>query len=476
MRRLVFFAGPLLTAAFVFACEDDSSGPPSNDFPEAGAFDSSRPTSDSSLPDAGQPEADAVAPQPVTVVATGVTGAAVTNLTVVFHDANGAVLETKKTGADGKATSAVNPAIAMATVVFDTGASRREILTWTGVQGGDVLPVVAPVANTIAEFQITIPGGAFTDAGGPTSNYYVKVGGCETYRGFLDGQPVSVYVEPSCYRGMGAVLVAGANANDTIVAHALKKPVAAVADGGVVPVTTDAWKFPPADVTVSVTNTTDASGRIWFQQIANQTAFVESRNMGQAFDAQFKAAAGFADGYNAAVSYTSGFQASRVIGKRVAPTGTITLDASPAQLPPALTAATLNAAAPRRPVMSWTGNMGPMKGGLVRIGWFDGSTESTTRWSIVVPANNAPTGTVTAPALPADLDALLPLADGGGSSWETVPDVSFMDSDVVPDYATWRKVQGVVFPASIAQNGNVDQAVLPQNGAFRVTSFHPVFD
>lgn len=472
MRRFVVFAGPLVAAAFAFACEDDPSSSPGTQFPEAGTFDSSRPEFDSSVPDAG-PGPDAATPQPVTVVVSDFVGGPVQDVTVVFHDASGAVLETKKTDTFGKATSAVNPAVAMATVALRPTGPQRELLTWTGVQGGDVLPVVLPPNDTIAQFEINLPG-QFTGDGGPTFNYTAQIGGCQAYS-TIPNEPITVYVDPYCYRGMGAVLVSGSNANDVIVAHALKKPVASVTDAGLVTVTTDAWKAPPSDVTVSIANTTDTTGRTWFQQIANQTAFPESKDLGDVYQAQFKAASGtFVEGYNASVFFTTGFQATRVLGKRVAPTATVAFDAT--QLPPALTAAAVDPNARKRPVATWTGNMGAMKGGLVRMSWMDMQQESYTKWSIVVPANNAATGTITAPALPATFDDILPLGDGGGNAWEATPEVTFVDSDLLPDYAAWRKLQGVVLPFSIVQGGNVEQAVLPQNGSFRITNWHPYFD
>lgn len=464
MRRFVVFAGPLVAAAFAFACEDDPSGSPGTQFPEAGAFDASRPELDSSLPDAGPGPDAAGPPKPVTVYVTSITGAAVADVTVVFHDATGAVLETKKTDTFGNATSAVNPAIAMATVAFGQAFSDGELLTWTGVQGGDVLPVVAPARNTFARFDITIPG-QFTGDGGPTVSYDAYIGGCRG-SSTIPNEPITVYVDPYCYRGMGAVLVSGSNSAAEIVAHALKRPVTPATDGGTVAVTTDAWKSPPAAVTVSVTNTTDNSGRGWFQQIANQTVFPQDKPL-NGTQTSFRAASGpFVDAYNAAVVFENGLSL-RTIGKRVAPAATIALDA--AQLPPALTDGTVDSTSPKRPKITWTGNMGPMKGGVARATWFDPSHESTTHWSFVVPANNAANGSVTAPALPPELDGAVPNADGGGTTWETAPEVIFVDSDLLPDYATWRKIQGVIVPFSLAGNGGVEQAVLPQNGSYRIS-------
>ena len=78
------------------------------------------------------------------------------------------------------------------------------------------------------------------DAGGPTFSYIAYVGGCSKYT-TIPNEPITVFVDPYCYRGSGAVMVVGANSNDVTVAHALKKPVDAPTDGGLVAVTTEEW-------------------------------------------------------------------------------------------------------------------------------------------------------------------------------------------------------------------------------------------
>lgn len=222
-------------------------------------------------------------------------------------------------------------------------------------------------------------------------------------------------------------------------------------------------------MTISLTNS-NLSGRAVFQPIANGTAFPTVTQLLNK-EASFKAPSGtFVDAYNAAI-YVEGGQTYRTIGKRQAPAAAIALDGT--QLPPELTASNVDSTQRKRPKVDWTGNMGAMKGGVVRATWFQPTSESTTRWSIVVPANNAATGTVTAPALPAALDDMLPNGDGGGSTWDTGPEIVFVDSDVLPDYAAWRKVQALVLPSTFFDGGNVEEAVLPQNGSFRITHMIP---
>src|SRR5688500_16961483 len=180
MRRSLFFLAPLGFAVFAFACEDDPTGNPSTGFPEAGTVDTNRPPNDSSTPDGAQPDAP-VTPKGVTVLATTRMGPAA-NITVLFHDATGAITETKKTGADGKATSVPTPTPAMATIVFGEGTFKRRLLTWTAVADGDELPAAVPEDPNLGPIDVSLAGQP--DAGGAQVQYYSHVGSCDHYEGF----------------------------------------------------------------------------------------------------------------------------------------------------------------------------------------------------------------------------------------------------------------------------------------------------
>src|SRR4051812_20934073 len=104
MRKLVFlFAPATLALVALMACEQDSSGGGGQISFEGGStsFDAPPPTTvDGATPDA-TPDAPVVPAVSVTVTSSRGPKAEVL---VVFHDATGAVMETKVTGADGKAT------------------------------------------------------------------------------------------------------------------------------------------------------------------------------------------------------------------------------------------------------------------------------------------------------------------------------------------------------------------------------------
>lgn len=475
MRRTIVFVGPLLAAAFAFACEDDPSSNPGTQFPEAGAFDSSPPDYDGAVPPQNDAAPDVVdTPKPATVLVTGARGPQ-SGVTVVFHDALGAVVATKQTGADGKASQL--PAPAMATVVFDL-EFRKELFTVTGIQPGDELPVVAPLNGTLATYGITLPG-QFTGDDGPSANYYAEVGGCTQYTGDPDS-PITLYLEGYCWRGtgFGAVLVQGSNQNDAVVAHSFKKPAAMLTDGGALAVTTDAWVSPPSSVTVSVTNTTNMTGIARLSQIAGLDVFDARGNgaMGDAYQATFETVGGaFADANQATVSFDDPDSPSRLsLASRGAPGGTIAFDGT--RLLPGITAAEVDATSPKRPKATWTGSMAQAKGGYVRITRFDNQTETRIDWTLVVPPNAGATGSVTAPALPASLDGLFPTSDAGNTNWLATPEVVFVDSELLPDYAAFRKIDGVLLSPQLLGAMAPESATLPKNGTFRMTHYVLLID
>lgn len=463
MRRSLFLFAPLGFAVFSIACEDDATNNPSPNLPEAGAFDSSRDPSDSSTQQDANPDAP-VTPKGVTVVATRRTLPA-SNITVLFHDATGAITETKKTGADGKATSVPSPTPAMATIIFGEGTITRRLLTWTGVADGDELPAIVPEDLYIGNVDVTLAG-AVPDAG--AAQFESFVGGCAYYAGFVI-EPWSMPVYQGCVRGGGALLVRAADDGDQTVAFAFKKPITLDPDGGALAATTGAW-VAPVNVNLTVSNTTNISGQGVFSQIASNTVFTSRGALGDTYSRAFQAAGPtFADGYNATASFAgASFSNQRIIGRRV-PTSTtsVTLDAN--TLPPELTGSSLDEADKRRPIAKWTGSTTGLKGGIVRLYYFNPMADGeTTGWTLVVP----PTATeVKIPALPASLDNILPSPDAGASSWDASPKVAFADSTLLPDYGTFRKIQGIVFP-TVDEDAQLEDVVLPQAGDFKITSWY----
>jgi len=479
MRRILPVIVPAISATlflFANACQDDSTD---GGFvlPEAGGFDVVAPKFDGSIPDGGidSPGDIFVPPLPVTVHVTNKLGAE-SGISVVFSDANGAILETKTTDASGNATSAAYPAAtpAMATVVFAPANGNRSILTWTAVEAGDVLPVVDPGGDSfLAEYDVTLGSQIDAGAGGPNT-YYANVGDCQLFSWDGNGTGI-VNIYTSCYRGGDALLVTANDSTDTIVAYARKKGLVLPTDGGVVPVTTDAF-VAATNLSVSVSNPpASVVGSVRLDQVVGSTTFLAVNN-GLPDTGPFTyavAPSSVADAYAVAVSFPAGMYGRRIAGKRVAPTASISFDGN-TDLPPAITNATYDlTTTPLRPSVTYEGTLTGMKGGVVRFRYFD-QFENSTDWSIVVPFSAMASTTVKAPQLPATFETILPQADGGGSGWNNFsgPEIAFADSNLLPDYATFKKIQGAVLPA--ASSGSVTDIVLPQNGTYKITRWQEI--
>lgn len=454
MRRVLLFLGPLTAAALAVACEDDPSGNPSTQFPEAGTFDSSRQEGDASLSDANPP--DSSGPRPVTVVVTTRKGPKA-NVTVVFHDATGAVIESKKTGPDGKATSGTSPLPSMATAVV----TDRELLTWTGVQAGDELPVVAEDSSTIATYDVSLPG--LPDAG--ATDYLAYVGRCSAKGDGLT--PLSVPIDEYC-RGAGAVLAHADAPYVGTVAYAFAKNVSGATDGGTTAITTGPW-LTPTDLAASVANAPAGSPTFKLSLIASGAVFPVFFGGLEGSTMTFRVPPGFADALNVVVTIPGSVSgAARLVGKRVAPTASIALDFAEALAEVSEGKIANAAAAPRRPTITWKGATTTTKGGVARLAYFPPLSLSPTRWTIVVPPG---TTSVQAPAMPAGtLDGALPADDAGANAWEDDPEIVFADSDLLADYATFRKVQGT-FVGVASQALEYHDVVLPQNGSLRITRY-----
>ena len=464
MRRAALVFGPFtLLAGAIFACEDDPSGAGGPPFLLDGstpAFDGGQQPFDSGGPN---PEASPDAPSgppSVTVTVTGRTGPAA-NVRVVFHDASGAVLETKLTDANGKAKS-TGALPAMASALMAVG-SQHEIMTWTGLEDGDDLVVREPDTyeseERIGTYQVTLPG-PFDDTG--TTRYDLRVGDCS---GSWQGEgPATVSLYRFCVPGdKSSVLVRALDPNYQIIGQSFKKANPVPTDGGTVDVVTSAWA-PPSTVTVTATNTpVDQSIDVDLLEIADgygyADGFSHSLENGSAI---FHTANGFAEALQSTL-YFYGGSSRQMITKRVAAGPTIEFDAS--QVLPLLETAEISGTDSRRPVISWTGNTAGTDGGLVRVDFF-GAEGGNYHWTFVVPPGST---SVTAPAMPAEADSFLPPATDAGPEAFQWPELVFVEADVIPTYKEFRRMQGALAPAGTSFAFSVP--TLPLNGTYRTTSW-----
>jgi hypothetical protein len=432
MRKLLLLGGPALATFALFACEDSGSGSSSGTFTvEAGSFEASPPS------EAGTPDAALDAPViPTTVTVNVVRGAGpAQGITVVFNDAAGAVLETKTTGADGKATSTAGLLPAQASALLGTSGPRR-IITWTSVQPGDELLARDVGTTETGTYVLTTdanPAGAV--------QLTASIGSCQ---GVAPSSPVTIFMNTDCTRPTTAILARafGPGALPTApLAYAFAKGKAAgPLDGGASSTTAGPWVV-PTDTTVTAKNLPTESNvyALLFEiadnlGIENPTGSPPNLVTGAA-TATFKVAPGFADAYQFAVRVRpfANFGSSQTIAKR-GPAATST-DVDLAALLPTLDSATVDTTTSLRPKVDWT-----TVGG--------------------------------APALPASLSTWAPRSadDAGQGAFLNSPTVLFVEGDIVPDYNAFRRQAGVVLPAAEVSDRDV-RAVLPAAGTFKLTSF-----
>ena len=466
MRRAALVLGPftLLTGA-IFACESDPDGNGGPAFlldGSAPSFDAGQQPFDSSTP---TPEASPDAPPGPPAVTISVTGRGgpKANVRVVFHAANGAVLETKLTDATGKAKSSGTTLPAMASALLGN-TYQRHIVTWTAIEDGDVLAVRDPdqgdgeTESMLGRYDVTMPA-PFDDAG--TSRYDIHAADCY---GFSQATTATIDLYPSCVRGdKSSVLVRALDPDNNIVGHAYKKSLAVPTDGGTVPVATGQWAN-AGTVTVSATNVT-GSPSVELLEIADGHGYTDGYS--HSLDSEthtetFPTATGFAEALQASIHLFSN-NGRQTIARRVAPTATITFDGSLA-LPPIISASVSGTDA-RRPALTWTSpSTAGTDGGIVRIHVWG---EPRYTWTFVVPPGST---SVNAPAMPPEADSYLPpVTDAGAEDTFDPPEVTFIEADVLPSYAAFRQQQGVFAPPGTSISFGLP--AMPVNGTYRSTSW-----
>lgn len=462
MRKfLLVVCGPmaLLAATALVACETETSDGPGPSFGVDGStspFDGSG--LDSATPSDGSAP-DAAAAGQVTVRISDRSGPRA-SVRVVFHDASGAVLETKLTGADGKATSSgALPAMASALVARGTD---RDIVTWTGLEAGDELALRELVPGSLlGQYDVTLPG----PFGGATS-YDVRAGDCSA---FTEGTSALLDLYPGCVSQQGAVLARASDLAGATLAHAFKKGATYPTDGGALAVAMGAWQT-PTNVTVNATGLGPSGADAELVEIADGIGFRSFEQTLEESSTAFATATGFSDAHQASLLLYPQPGAKQIVARRAAPAATIALDAAQA-LPP-ITATAISGGSARRPVLTWTSSStAAADGGLVRVRFF-GPQDASYHWTFVIPPGAT---TVTAPAMPDEANAFLPTAiDGGPTDFES-PEVVFVESDVIPSYAVFRRQQGTLIGLETSFAG-FSLPAMPMNGTYRATAFATPLD
>lgn len=454
MRRILFALAPFVTAAIVFACEDDPTASPTQIvLPEAGLVDIERP--DQRVNDAQPP------PTAVSVRVVGRNGPKA-GVTIVFHDGLGAPYEAIATGADGRATRAQGAE--MVTALLSAG-SERQLVTWTGVLAGEELLVADIVdASPIGSYDVSLPF-LFADAGPfGASRYTAIVGDCEASN--LVGLTINLPVRADCVApANNAILVRADEDIRTMeqgLGYSFAKGVAAP-DGGAFAVATNAWQH-RADFSVDLANKPALGASASLYEIAGATAISNGTAFGlDTGPAVFRTARGFADALVAiATVQTATPGSSTALGERFVPAAGVTSKSFDfAERLPEIAGQPVDTSDPRRPFFAWTAPSAidsAARGGIAELALF--ANDQRVRWSFIVApgAKN-----VRAPSLPSPAadDWLGPPASSFGVGQSSV---LFVDSPAIVNAGTFRTQAGIVF----APSAKLLFSGIP-NGTFRVT-------
>ncbi len=471
MRRAVLLASPVVAALALFACEDSGSGGGTGVFTsEAGTFEAGPPSEAGPV---GDSAVDApVAPKSVTVsVVRGLGPAA--GVTVVFHDAAGAVLESKVTGSDGRALSSDGVVPAQASLLLG-GGSNRHIITWTAVEPGDVL--VARDEDNGSDpggSLAVVTQGTFADGGAATMT--ASVGDCT---GYSQTSPIQIFLGNACTRSTAAILARALGpgaGNSPVLAYAFAKgkPSAPV-DGGVGSVAVGPWIGPTTTKVTPKNLPSETSANAVLYEIADGLGILNETGSRSRIDpaTTYLVAPGFADAYQAGARIYPNNAVGAVISiaRRGAPAATNDIDFAGA--PAVIDSATLDTSTIAQPSVAWTtqggASLATMDGGAIVLSWYD-QRESSGTWTFVVPPGSK---SVKAPTLPKAAEAWAPHGanDAGGAVTFQDPTVIFAEADILPGYADFRKGAGLVLPLTNQYQPEA-RAILPANGTIKLTSY-----
>lgn len=449
---LLFLVVPV--AAFTYACEDDGGGGATGSFDAGtGQFEAGAPFDAGPVSDAAPPNEAAATGL---VVNTKQLGKPIANVTVLFHDASGAV--TGQTKSDASGVAKADKAPPMITVVADdTVRGGKSLLTYLGVVDGDVLNVEVPATpgnqTPVGTYNVSFTG-ALPNA---TGIDVVLNGGCSA-SGAGNATTVDLPVFEPCKRANNVLLAAGTDPTGYPAQIAFKKGEAAPPLNGNQAVTLPQW-VTPQTVTVTAANAPPAAFlSSAFSAIADGAPFVIGQKKGALTDGGdvYAYAAGFPDAVSALVRAQQG-NATQLLVKRSAVAATMPFDLATAL--PLVTA--VDAAGTTRPDITVTAvpaaGLATTDGGMIALYWTTGTTNvQTNTWSFVVPPGTA---TVKVPALPTELADLAPPATATKAA-------GYFESDLVPGYTQFKQS---ILPVSGPPPAFDDRATLPTNGTARVT-------
>lgn len=451
-----------VTAAPLFACDDgNTSQPPSFDI-DAGDFDTGTPQT----PDAAAPVDSGVDATPRGIIVNAIRGRQpMANVRVLFHDAQGAVIGDQRTDATGRTTRAEAPS--MVTVITENGVNGMRLLTYLGVEDGDVLTArIALVEDAaLGQFNVSYPAhdgsvGYDISAADTCSNWRTETLGI-----------LPMYSD--CVGATAAHVLVRAESGGGVHHYSFAKGLTAPAGGAEVNVPTLPAFTASLPITLSATgipvDSTIYSGTL---AVLDGLPYFTGFSDGSLTEGgeTWAFPNGFADAIQT-YALTFSYEAEEPFGQAVvrrdaAPTAATSVAFDWATALPRLTSftATPSAATPQRPTIA----VGPatattgIDGGYLQFEW--GVTPEGTedmvypQWTFVVPPG---TTSLQPPVLPPDFTQ----APTATSELWTI-DAAFVEATHLPGYA---QLKTLPVPVSGYVMNDLIRRPLPANGVLRLS-------
>jgi len=441
-----------VTAAAMVACDDGSSSgsatPPVGTVPTPGD-DGGPPTADGGVDGATLPPGTGV------TVNVSIFRRPIPNVTVIFHDAAGAILSTAKTDAAGKLVSTTVPAQVTVFLTHEQaesdGSPGGALVTFTAVTAGDVLVVDAAqqprqiFGNEVhSKYAVTLPIGPVDTAGYDIAATRY----CGKNAGIGPGGPVEVDLQEACLGTQGSLLVAAENEVGVATGFTWKLGVPAPAKGTTAPVTVDRPFSAPALFKLQAVGAPAGSVKGRFMILSEGAGF-EMRQPALTPDpidglgTSWAIPGGaFTEAIQATVAMeldpTDPVKAAAIgVVKRQPPASSMLVDLGTGMLP-RITSANVTSKPGGRGATVTLVSAAPQSGadgGYVRL-LFDrtsGDTAMYYGWEVVVPPGAGPETTFTTPDLPAGLME-------GAENGATVYNAIFVESTLVPGYRELKSV------------------------------------
>jgi hypothetical protein len=419
-------------------------------------------------------QADAQTTGVASVTVYGENGFTEPGVAVVFHHADGTVVQKLSTDAHGRASAIVDRGD-LVSVARTSAQGARQVVTFVGVAPGDELRAGDPGfrASPTPYGTLIVSGIVYPGA----SSFGVDAGCYDSASLDESGVATLPLYDDGCH-APAATLPLYVQARDGLgnpLAYATRPALAGGGDGAVTLVASD-WHTDFASSVISVVNTPT-------QQTVYPAVFVDnlpgreifefpthvagSPQPGENVNATVVLPRHLGTGFAHAVTeqlYSGNDQTIRLLAERHASglPPTLLVDAG-RFLPRLLGRALVGTGDAARPRLTWIGEAGleDADGGVVHTSWYDAAAETSHEWILVVPPGA--TG-VQLPALPESLAAWRPTADAAPDA----PALYFVDTTAAGGYDAFRQRVGTYV---YYQTARTLLPLLPAGeGELRVTS------